>query len=161
MKTAIFPGSFDPFTVGHFDVLKRALPLFDRIIIAVGDNQNKKTLFNSEQRKAMIAQAIRPFADTVTVLTYDTLTVELCRVYGAAFIIRGIRTVSDFDYENSIAQANVTFAPDVQTLFFPSRPEYSFISSSIVRDVLLHGGDVSALVPEGVTILNAQLCRFS
>jgi pantetheine-phosphate adenylyltransferase len=156
MNTAIFPGSFDPFTVGHFDVLKRALLLFDRIIVAVGDNHTKKMLFTSEERKTMIAQAVEPFADTVAVQTYNTLTVELCRTYGAAFIIRGIRTGSDFDYENIIAQANYTLAPDVQTLFFPSRPEHAFICASVVRDILLHGGDVSSLIPEGVI-----LSRFS
>ncbi|MDR0668364.1 MAG: pantetheine-phosphate adenylyltransferase [Prevotellaceae bacterium] len=152
MRIAVFPGSFDPFTVGHFDVLKRALPLFDRIIVAIGDNQNKKTLFTADQRRAIVVQAVKPFADAVTALTYNALTVELCRTHRAAFIIRGVRTAGDFEYENTIAQANQLLAPEVQTLFFPSRPEYAFICSSVVRDVLLHGGDVSALVPEGVAV---------
>ncbi|MDR0729971.1 MAG: pantetheine-phosphate adenylyltransferase [Prevotellaceae bacterium] len=152
MNTAIFPGSFDPFTVGHFDVLKRALPLFDRIIVAVGDNRNKKTLFTAEERKTMITQAVEPLAGAVAVQTYRTLTVELCRTHGAAFIIRGIRTCNDFDYEHIIAQANYTLAPDIQTLFFPARPDHTFICASIVRDILLHGGDVTALIPEGVIL---------
>ena len=152
MRIAVFPGSFDPFTVGHFDVLRRALPLFDRIIVAVGDNRNKRTLFTADQRRAMIVQAVAPFAGAVETLIYNALTVELCRAHRAAFIIRGVRTAGDFDYENTIAQANRLLAPEVETLFFPSRPEYAWICSSVVRDVLLHGGDVAALVPEGVTI---------
>jgi len=152
MKTAVFPGSFDPFTLGHFDVLQRALSLFDKVIIAIGDNKNKKTLFSVEARKAMIEQAIQEYSEKVEVMVYENLTIDFCQQQNAQFIIRGIRTVSDFDFENMVAQANYKLSPEVQTIFFPSRPEHSFISSSVVRDVLLHGGDVSDFIPKGMTI---------
>ena len=152
MKTAIFPGSFDPFTIGHFDVLQRALPLFDKIIIAIGDNKNKKMLFSSEERKAMIEQAVQEYADKVEIAVYETLTVDFCRKNNAQFIIRGIRTVSDFDFENIVAQANHKLAPEIQTIFFPSHPEYSFVSSSVVRDILLHGGNIANFIPAGMNI---------
>jgi pantetheine-phosphate adenylyltransferase len=156
MKTAIFPGSFDPFTIGHFDVVLRALPLFDNIIIAIGGNQNKSTLFTAEERKTMIEQAVRPYAANVTVTIYHNLTVNLCREHNARFIIRGIRTVADFDYENIVAQANYKLSPEVQSIFFPSHPELSFVCSSVVRDILLHGGDVSAFIPEGMKIVELK-----
>jgi len=152
MKTAVFPGSFDPFTLGHFDVLQRALSLFDKVIIAIGDNKNKKTLFPVEARKAMIEQAIQEYSEKVEVMVYENLTIDFCQQQNAQFIIRGIRTVSDFDFENMVAQANYKLSPEVQTIFFPSRPEHSFISSSVVRDVLLHGGDVSDFIPAGMSI---------
>jgi pantetheine-phosphate adenylyltransferase len=152
MKKAIFPGTFDPFTIGHFDVLQRALPLFDTIIIAVGDNRSKHALFTADRRKAMIEQAVGPYADRVTVAIYDTLTVDFCRRHQALFLIRGVRTASDFEYENRAAQANHQLAPEVQSLFFPAHPEHAFVCSSVVRDILLHGGDVSAFIPAGMTL---------
>jgi pantetheine-phosphate adenylyltransferase len=153
MKTAIFPGSFDPFTIGHFDVLQRALQLFDKVIIAVGNNHNKQTLFTAEERAAMIAQAVEPFGERVAVAVYGNLTVDFCHQHQARFIVRGIRTASDFDFENIAAQTNYKLAPDIQSLFFPSHPEHTCICSSVVRDVLLHGGDVSAFIPQGMTLL--------
>ncbi len=152
MKTAIFPGTFDPFTIGHFDVMQRALLLFDKLIIAIGDNRNKKTLFTPAERAAMISQTTHRYADRVAVETYDSLTVDFCRQHNARFIVRGIRTVSDFDFENIVAQANQQLAPDIESIFFPSRPEHSYICSSVVRDILLHGGDVSPLIPAGMII---------
>ncbi len=152
MKTAIFPGTFDPFTTGHFDVMQRALLLFDKLIIAIGDNRNKKTLFTPAERAAMISQATQRYADRVAVEAYDSLTVDFCRQHNARFIVRGIRTVSDFDFENIVAQANQQLAPDIESIFFPSRPEHSYICSSVVRDILLHGGDVSPLIPAGMII---------
>ena len=156
MKTAIFPGTFDPFTIGHFDVLQRALQLFDTVIIAIGDNCNKKTLYTSEERAAMINQVIAQFGTRVKVVAYDNLTIDFCRQNGARFIVRGIRTVSDFDYENMIAQANQLLASEIDTLFFPSLPQHTFICSSVVRDVLLHGGDVSMFLPDGMKIISRK-----
>ena len=153
MKTAIFPGTFDPFTIGHFDMLQRALQLFDTVIVAIGDNCNKKTLYTSDERAAMINQVVAQFGTRVRVVPYDNLTIDFCRANGARFIVRGIRTVSDFDYENMIAQTNQRLAPDIDTLFFPSHPKHAFICSSVVRDVLLHGGDVSMFIPEGMEII--------
>jgi len=153
MKTAIFPGTFDPFTIGHFDVLQRTLLLFDTVIVAIGDNSNKQTLYTSDERAAMISQVVAQFGERVKVISYDNLTIDFCRQNGARFIVRGIRTVSDFDYENMIAQTNQLLAPDIDTLFFPSQPHHSFICSSVVRDVLLHGGDVSMFLPDGMKII--------
>ncbi len=153
MKIAIFPGTFDPFTIGHFDVLQRALQLFDKVIVAIGDNSNKRTLFTPEERAIMISQAVALFDDRVCVATYEHLTVDFCREQDAHFIIRGIRTVSDFDFENMVAQANQRLAPDIDTLFFPSQPDHAFISSSVVRDILMHGGDVSSFIPSGMKVI--------
>jgi pantetheine-phosphate adenylyltransferase len=154
MTTAIFPGTFDPFTIGHFDVLQRALRVFDRIIIAVNDNQNKKTLFTTGERAAMIQQAVQPFAGAVTVSIYDCLTVDFCGRHHVKVIVRGIRTAADYNLESVMAQANHQLAPDIDTIFFPSLPEHTCISSSIVRDILLHRGDVSAFIPKGMEIIH-------
>ncbi|MDR3133962.1 MAG: pantetheine-phosphate adenylyltransferase [Prevotellaceae bacterium] len=153
MKTAIFPGTFDPFTIGHFDVVQRALQIFDKVIVAaIGDNRNKKTLFSSEARAAMIRQALQPCGDSVEVAIYDTMTVDFCRQRHSRFIIRGIRTLVDYNFENTMAQANQRLSPDIDTVFFPSRPEHAYICSSVVRDILLYHGDVSAFIPKGMKI---------
>ncbi|MDR2358585.1 MAG: pantetheine-phosphate adenylyltransferase [Prevotellaceae bacterium] len=153
MKTAIFPGTFDPFTIGHFDVVQRALQIFDKVIIAtIGDNQKKKTLFSSEARAAMIKQAMQPYAGKVEVVIYDTMTVDFCRAHHSNFIIRGIRTVGDYNFESIMAQANQKLSPVIDTVFFPSRPEHAYICSSVVRDILLYQGDVSAFIPKGMEI---------
>lgn len=153
MKTAIFPGTFDPFTIGHFDVVQRALQIFDKVIIAViGDNKNKRTLFTAEARAAMIKQAVQPYAGKAEVAIYDTMTVDFCRQHHSDFIIRGIRTIGDYNFESIMAQANQRLSPAIDTVFFPSRPEHAYICSSVVRDILLYQGDVSAFIPEGMTI---------
>lgn len=153
MKTAIFPGTFDPFTIGHFDVVQRALQVFDRVVVAaIGDNQNKQTLFSSEARAAMVEQALQPLAGRTEVAVYDTMTIDFCRKYHAKFIIRGIRTMVDYNFESIMAQANQKLSPDIDTFFIPSRPEHIYICSSVVRDILLHHGDVSAFIPEGMKI---------
>jgi pantetheine-phosphate adenylyltransferase len=152
MKTAIFTGTFDPFTVGHLDVLQRALQVFDKVIVAVGNNRNKQTLFTSEARADMILQAVQQFGDRVEAVIYDTMTVDFCRKYHTNFIVRGIRTVVDYNFESIMAQANQRLSPEIDTLFFPSRPEHAYICSSVVRDILLHHGDVSAFIPKGMKI---------
>lgn len=151
MKTAIFPGSFDPFTLGHLDVLHSALKLFDKVIVAVGYNSLKKGFFNPETRVEIIKKAIAGM-DNVEVCSYTGLTVDLCREKGVHCIVRGLRTTTDFELESVISQANRKMSPDIITIFIPSSHEYSFISSTVVRDVLVNGGDASSFLPESVNI---------
>jgi pantetheine-phosphate adenylyltransferase, bacterial len=151
MQKAIFPGSFDPFTVGHYDVLESALQMFDQVIIAVGYNSSKKGFFKPETRVKIIKQATSHLKN-VEVCTYNELTIDLCKKLGVKYIVRGLRTTTDFELESVIAQANKKMAPDVSTIFIPACQEYSFISSTVVRDVLIHKGDASIFLPKGVEI---------
>lgn len=139
-KVAIFPGSFDPFHVGHETIVRRALSLFDVIIIAIGINTNKKEYFPPEIRLSWITEV---FKDTpgVEVASYNGLTVDYCKSVGAKFILRGLRTASDFEYERAIAQVNKTMETEIESVFFLTTPEYTPVNSSIVRDILRHGGD--------------------
>ncbi len=153
MDKAIFPGSFDPFTIGHMDVLHSALQLFDSIIIAVGCNSMKKGLFDTNTRVSIIEDAIAAAGlSNVSVCTYSNLTIDFCREIGVNCIVRGLRTTTDFEFENVIAQANKKIAPEISTIFIPASGEYSFISSTVVRDIILHKGDVSDFLPKGVEI---------
>lgn len=151
MRTAIFPGSFDPFTVGHYDVLESALQLFDKVIVAVGYNSSKTGFFKPEARVEIIKQATADLKN-VEVCTYSGLTIDLCHQLGVTNIIRGLRTTTDFEMESVIAQANKKMAPDVSTVFIPACQEYSFISSTVVRDILIHKGDAAQFLPKGVEI---------
>ncbi len=151
MRTAIFPGSFDPFTVGHYDVLESALKLFDKVIIAVGYNSSKLGFFTPETRIEIIKEATKPL-ENIEICSYTDLTIELCNKLGAKYIIRGLRTTTDFELESVIAQANKKMAPQVSTIFIPACQEYSFISSTVVRDVIIHGGDASMFLPKGIDI---------
>ena len=153
MRTAIFPGSFDPFTVGHYDVLEQALKLFDKVIVAVGYNATKKGngYFDPEVRAKIIEEATKNL-NNVEVCTYTGLTIRLCQRLGVNYIIRGLRTTTDFELESVISQANKKMAPEINTIFIPASQEYSFVSSTVVRDVLIHGGDASLFLPEGVDI---------
>lgn len=152
-RIAVFPGSFDPFTVGHESVLKRALPLFDQIIVMLGVNQAKKTLFSAKARQAMVEDL---FADEpkVKVMVYDGLTVDFCRSVNATHILRGLRTSADFEYERAIAQVNKKMYNDIETVFMLTMPEHTPINSSVVRDILKHGGDVSIFIPSKLDIKN-------
>jgi len=143
---AIFPGSFDPITKGHESIVQRALPLFDKIIVAVGHNADKKNLFSIEQRVDFIKKT---FADTpkIVVETYDVLTVDFCKKHNARFLLRGLRNASDFEFERNIASINKDLCPNVETIFICTESAYSHISSTVVRDVLRHGGDVTAFLP--------------
>ena len=145
-KIAIFPGSFDPITLGHVSVLKRALPLFDEVVVAIGINVEKKHMFSVEQRKQWIEEA---FAGElkISVDTYAGLTVDFCREKGARFLLRGLRTAADFEFERGIGQVNRRLNPDIETIFLLTEAQYTPITSSIVRDVIRHGGDVSSMVP--------------
>ncbi len=150
-KIALFPGSFDPITLGHVSVIRRALPLFDKIIIAIGVNSDKKHMFPLEKRKAWIEAAFinNPAID---VQTYDGLTVDFCKKTGANFILRGLRTSADFEFERSIGQINRKLFPEIETVFILTEPEFTPISSSIIRDVIRHGGDISGMVPKEVIL---------
>lgn len=139
---ALFPGSFDPITIGHAVMAERALPLFDKIVIGVGTNSQKKYLFSLEERMAFIAATFEA-NPKIEILHYEELTVNFARRIGANFLLRGIRTSADFEFERSIAQLNHTLAPEIETVFFASLPQYSHISSTIVREVIINGGNAS------------------
>ncbi|MFV0390654.1 MAG: pantetheine-phosphate adenylyltransferase [Paludibacteraceae bacterium] len=150
MKRAIFPGTFDPLTIGHYNIVKRGLELFDEIIIGIGVNQTKKTLFNSEKRIDIVHQAFKD-ERRVSVQTYDCLTVDFAERAGAGYILRGLRTVTDFEYEHTIANANQQLS-GIETVLLFTEAEYSFISSTVVRDLLSYGKDISNFLPEGVDL---------
>lgn len=145
MRRAVFPGTFDPITLGHVDIIKRALPLFDELIIAIGVNADKKTMFSLEERIKFIEDVFKN-ESRIKVKSYRGLTANFCKNEKAQFIVRGLRTSIDFAYEQSIAQANAK-VNGVDSVFLISSPEYSHISSSIVRDIARHGGDYQDLIP--------------
>ena len=149
MKIALFPGSFDPITIAHVDILKRALPLFDKIVVGIGLNSSKQNFLSSQKREEMV-KTIFAGNDNVEVQLYEGLTVDFCRKINAKYMVRGIRSASDFEYERAIAQINQTMMPEVETILLLSKPEYSAISSTIVRDILRNNGDVSPFVPKEV-----------
>ena len=146
MKTAIFPGTFDPFTVGHASIVERGLPLFDRIVIGVGVNDNKRTLYTNEERVRNI-QEIYANEPRVKVVAYDDLTVDLAKREEASFILRGIRSVKDFEYERDIAAMNERLS-GVETVLLFTEPQYMSISSSVVRELLRFGKDVTEVLPK-------------
>ncbi len=148
MRKAIFPGSFDPITNGHFDIIKRGVSLFDEVIVAIGVNAEKKYMFSLEDRKRFIEEAFKD-EPKVKVITYSGLTIDLCKKENAEFILRGLRNPADFEFEKAIAHTNRVMSK-IETVFLLTAARTSFISSSIVRDVLRNGGDISQLVPESV-----------
>ena len=148
---ALFPGSFDPFTAGHLNILKRALTMFDEVVVAVGINQDKPGFFSMEKRLDIIRQATAGL-EGVSVIKYDNLTVDACRQRDIHHIVRGVRNMIDFETERSIADANRRLAPEIETIIIPTAQEFAHISSSAVRDILRHGGDYSTFIPEGVVL---------
>lgn len=146
-RTAIFPGSFDPFTLGHEDIVRRALLMFDRVIVAIGCNGTKVPRFPAERRIRWIEDVFRD-CPTVSVEAYTGLTVNFCLESEATHIIRGLRSATDFDYESMVAQANQRIAPNIHTVFLLTNPEFMGISSTVVRDVYWNGGDVSGFIPK-------------
>mgnify|MGYP003676479430 CR=1 FL=1 len=150
MKKAVFPGSFDPITLGHLDVINRGLTLFDEVIIAIGVNTDKKHMFSLEERKLHIENAFKN-EPRIKVSTYKGLTVDYCKTVKADYILRGLRNSTDFNYEQSIAQTNSTLA-NIESVFLVCTPNVSNISSSIVRDIIRNGGNCRALVPKSVLL---------
>jgi pantetheine-phosphate adenylyltransferase len=147
MKTALFPGSFDPITKAHVDIVKRSLSLFDKLYIGIGVNSSKQSFLTISQRQEML-RAVFDMEPKIHIIAYEGLTVDFCKSINAGYMIRGIRTVSDFEYEKAIAQMNHALAPDIESIFIVSKPGYSSISSTIVREVLRHNGDVSQFIPK-------------
>ncbi|HET6226031.1 MAG TPA: pantetheine-phosphate adenylyltransferase [Bacteroidia bacterium] len=150
-RIAIFPGSFDPITIGHEDILKRVLPLFDEVIVAIGKNSSKQSYFSLEQRKEWVEKVFKN-QPKVKVDTYTGLTVSYCKKMKADFIVRGLRTSADFEFEKAIAQNNKMMVPEVETIFILPVPEFSAINSTIVRDIVRNGGDASRFVPKGINL---------
>jgi pantetheine-phosphate adenylyltransferase len=151
MKIAVFPGSFDPITIGHVDLIIRAQPLFDKIYVALGENTKKKYLFETEQRIEWLNQVLAGYTN-VEIGSYRGLTVDYCREIGAKYLIRGLRNASDFDYEKTISQLNHIIGDQIETVFFISRPEYSHISSTIVREIIKGGADASPFLPPDIKL---------
>ncbi len=147
MKIAVFPGSFDPITNGHIDLVRRFAPLFDKIIVAVGVNSAKSGLFSLEQRLEWLEKVFEADSN-IEVGSFEGLTVNYCKKENAQYLVRGLRNASDFDYEKTISQLNNIIGDNVETLFFISKPEYSHISSTIVREIIKGKGDISTFVPE-------------
>ena len=150
MKKAMFPGSFDPFTLGHLDILKRSLLLFDEIIVGVGKNINKKTMFSEKQRVSFIKDCFKN-ESRIKVESYDGLTIDFCKKNDANFIVRGIRNNGDFEFEKAIARTNRKLSK-IETVFLLTSAKTSFISSGIVRELITNNGDYKLLVPKSVKI---------
>jgi pantetheine-phosphate adenylyltransferase len=150
-KIAVFPGSFDPFTIGHEAIIRRATSLFDEIIIAVGTNALKKNFYSLETRKEMIRKVFEN-DPTVMVDHYEGLTVDYCRKKGAGYLLRGLRTSADFEFERAIGQVNKAMAPEIESVFLLTGPEHSFVNSTIVRDIIINGGDASRFVPSAINL---------
>jgi pantetheine-phosphate adenylyltransferase len=149
MRICLFPGTFDPVTLGHLDIVNRALPLFDKLYIGIGVNANKEPMFSSEQRSAWFREIYKD-NNKVDVLVYEGLTVDACKNIKANYILRGIRYVNDFEYEKAIADMNRTIDHGIETIFLTCLPEFTSVASTLVRDVLRYGGNISQFVPEAV-----------
>ncbi|MBO0322566.1 pantetheine-phosphate adenylyltransferase [Muricauda sp. CAU 1633] len=150
MRRAIFPGSFDPLTLGHYDIIKRGITLFDELVIAIGINADKKYMFTLEERTKFIKEAFKD-EPKIKVVTYEGLTVDFCKKIGADFILRGLRNPADFEFEKAIAHTNRKLS-EIETVFLLTSSGKSYISSSIVRDVIRNGGDYTGLVPDTVIV---------
>ncbi|MEM9886671.1 MAG: pantetheine-phosphate adenylyltransferase [Bacteroidota bacterium] len=155
MKIAVFPGSFDPITSGHFDLVQRALPLFDQIIIAIGVNSQKKYLFSLEQRIKWLEDVFSE-EPKIKVDSFEGLTAHYCTSIGAKYLLRGLRNASDFDYEKTISQLNHIVGAGIETIFLIAQPGYSHISSTIVREIIKGGGDASAFLPKEVQVFESK-----
>jgi pantetheine-phosphate adenylyltransferase len=149
MKIAIYPGSFDPITYGHLDIVKNASEIFDKVIIAVANNSAKKSFLSVSERVELINSSIKEFTN-VEVDSFDGLTIEYAKKRGANVLIRGLRAVSDFEFEMQLSQTNKALCADIKTVFLTTKPEYNFISSSAIKEILQNGGDISKFVPNVV-----------
>jgi pantetheine-phosphate adenylyltransferase len=150
MRICLFPGTFDPVTLGHVDIINRALPLFDKIVVGIGLNASKAPMFSPEQRVQWIKDIYKD-EERVEGAVYEGLTIDFCKKIGAQFILRGIRYVSDFEYEKTIADANRTLDRSIETIFLTGEPKYTSVASTIVRDIIRHGGDAAPFLPEVVS----------
>jgi pantetheine-phosphate adenylyltransferase len=148
-RICLFPGTFDPLTLGHVDIIDRSLPLFDKLVVGIGLNSSKSVMFSAEQRLQWIREIYKG-ETKVEGAVYEGLTVNFCKSIGARFIIRGIRYVSDFEYEKTIADANRTLDKTIETIFLTGEPKYTSVASTIVRDIIRNGGDASPFLPEAV-----------
>ncbi len=148
-RICLFPGTFDPLTLGHVDIINRAIPLFDRIVVGIGLNAAKAPMFSAEQRLEWISDIYKD-EERVEGAIYEGLTIQFCKSIGAQFILRGIRYVSDFEYEKTIADANRTLDKSIETIFLTGEPKYTSVASTIVRDIIRNGGDASPFLPEAV-----------
>ena len=160
MKIAVFPGSFDPITIGHVDLVRRALPLFDKVIVAVGINSTKKYLFPLEQRMEWLRQVFASYPN-VGVDSFPNLTAHYCQRIGAEYLLRGLRNASDFDYEKTISQLNHIVGGGIETVFLIAQPEFSHISSTIVREIIVGGADATPFVPVEVAASLKQQTGFT
>lgn len=156
MRRALFPGSFDPLTMGHLDTIERAAKLFDEVIIGIFINTSKKTLFTAEERLELITQAVAHLENVRVIHQETQLTVTTAKKLGVQALVRGVRSFKDFEYERDIAQMNHHLSPELETVLFMAKPEYSHISSSMLKEVLYFGGDVSTYLP---TVINEALAR--
>lgn len=159
MKTAVFPGSFDPITIGHESIVRRAFDLFDKIIVAVGYNINKKGFFPLELRLKWINQVFENDPN-VSVDNYDGLTVEYCRKVNARYILRGLRTSADFEYERATNQINRVMYPEIEVVFLLAKPEYTPVNSSIVRDIMRYGGDATKFLPDSRDLKSFNIADY-
>lgn len=150
-KIAVFPGSFDPITRGHENIILRAMDLFDEIVVAIGSNAEKQAFFSVEKRIGWIRQVFADYPQ-ISVQSYQGLTIDLCRRIKAGYILRGLRTSADFEFERSIGQINKKMYPDIETVFLLTLPEYTALTSSIVRDIIRHGGNPQPFIPEVIKI---------
>jgi pantetheine-phosphate adenylyltransferase len=149
MRIALFPGTFDPVTFGHLDIIERAFPLFDKLFIGIGTNASKQSMFSEEQRIVWLREIFKK-EKKVEAVIYDGLTVECCKRVNANYILRGIRYVNDFEYEKAIADMNRSLDENIETVFLTCLPKYTSVASTLVRDVIRNGGDVSQFVPDVV-----------
>ena len=149
MIKAIYPGTFDPITVGHLDVIKRAAAIYGKLVVAVMDNQHKKCTFTKEERIALIQKCVKDLPN-VDVVLGEGLTVELAKKYGCKVVVRGIRAVSDYEYELGLATANMNLDKNIETVFLVAKPELSFLSSSIAKEIASFNGDISSYIPKSI-----------
>ena len=154
-RVCLFPGTFDPVTLGHIDIINRSLPLFDKVIVGIGMNSAKNPMFSADQRRLWFEEIYKD-EPKVEAVIYDGLTIKYCQAIGAKFILRGIRYVSDFEYEKTIADANRTMDKHIETIFLTGEPKYTSVASTIVRDILRNDGDASPFLPD---VVNKSLNR--
>jgi len=152
INIAVFPGSFDPFTIGHESVVRRALSMFDKVVIGIGTNTTKSSYFPIEKRVAWIRRVFADVGDRVVVKTFTGLTVDFCKDEKASYILRGLRTAADFEYERAIAQTNKAMHPEIETVFLLTLPQHTFINSSIIREIIRQGGDAGKFLPKNYNV---------